>query len=335
MRRARLEDVAKLAGVSMATVSRALSSPAVVREKTLERVQSAIAALGYVPDASARTLASGRSRTVGAVVPTLDNAIFSNAIQGLQTTLAEHGYQLLLATHNYNLKSEIAVVRALSERAVDALVLVGSEHAHETFSILEKSGIHALLTWSLSNDYPCIGFDNFEIGAMAARHLLELGHRRFGMISGITRHNDRARQRVEGFVNTLKAHGLAPQPGAICEQPYGFAGGRAGLQRLMSVGAERPTAIFCGNDVLALGCLFEAASLGIRVPDDLSVIGCDDLPIAAEIAPGLTTISLHTRQLGELAAHALLDWSQDGTIPGRTELPVSLARRGTTGPAPQ
>ncbi|MCT9117814.1 LacI family DNA-binding transcriptional regulator [Cupriavidus gilardii] len=322
--------MARLAGVSMATVSRALSSPGLVRKDTLARVRHAVEALGYVPDASARTLASGRSRTVAAVVPTLDNAIFSHSIQGLQSVLAASGYQLLLGSHNYDVDTEIDVVRALAERAVDAMVLVGADHAPETLSLLKQSGIRTILTWSLSSHYPCIGFDNVEIGALAARHLYDLGHRDFGMISGIAQHNDRARLRTEGFLGTLRALRIKPAAGALCEQPYSFAGGRSGLRHILQASPSRPTAIFCGNDVLALGCLFEATALGIKVPDQLSIVGCDDLPISAEISPALTTIALESAKLGRMAAQALLSWLQDGVEPGRTELPVTLVERQTT-----
>ncbi|KAI3603811.1 Transcriptional regulator, LacI family (plasmid) [Cupriavidus necator H850] len=335
MRRTRLEDVAKLAGVSMATVSRALSSPSLVREKTLVRVRNAVEALSYVPDASARTLASGRSRTVAAVVPTLDNAIFSHAIQGMQEVLGANNYQLLLGSHNYNPDTEINVVRALSERAVDAMVLVGADHAPETLSILRQSGTRTILTWSLSNQYPCVGFDNFEIGAQAARYLFDLGHRRFGMISGIASHNDRARLRTEGFVSTLRALRVELPRGSSCEQPYTFAGGRTGLRTVLEHAPTRPTAIFCGNDVLALGCLFEAMALGLEVPKQLSIVGCDDLPISAEVTPALTTIALESGMLGRKTGQALLRWLQEGVEPGRTELPVSLVQRDTAAPPPQ
>nr|WP_315594487.1 LacI family DNA-binding transcriptional regulator [uncultured Cupriavidus sp.] len=332
MPKSRLEDVAKLAGVSTATVSRALSSPSLVREGTLNRVREAIESLGYVPDASARTLASGRSHTIAAVVPTLDNAIFSHAIQGMQGVLAAAGYQLLLGSHNYDPNTEIDVVRALSERAVDAMVLVGADHAPETLSILKQSHTRTIVTWALSNQCPCIGFDNFEIGALAARYLYDLGHRHFGMISGISRYNDRARLRTEGFASTLRALRAELLPQAACEQPYTFAGGRAGLQEILRNAPTRPTAIFCGNDVLALGCLFEATTLKLSVPGQLSIVGCDDLPISAEVAPGLTTIALESSLLGKKTAIALLRWLQDGTDPGRTEMPVSLIERGTTAP---
>ena len=152
------------------------------------------------------------------------------------------------------------------------------------------------------------------------------------MISGIAQHNDRARLRTEGFLGTLRALRIKPDAGALCEQPYSFAGGRAGLRHILQASPSRPTAIFCGNDVLALGCLFEATALGIQVPDQLSIVGCDDLPISAEITPALTTIALESATLGRMAAQALLSWLQDGVEPGRTELPVTLVERQTAAP---
>ena len=168
-----------------------------------------------------------------------------------------------------------------------------------TLSILRQSRTKTILTWSLSAQYPCIGFDNFEIGALAARYLFDLGHRQFGMISGISQYNDRARLRTEGFVSTLRALRAELLPGATCEQPYTFAGGRAGLKEILRSAPTTPTAIFCGNDVLALGCLFEATALQLRVPEQLSIIGCDDLPISAEVSPGLTTVALESSLLGK------------------------------------
>ncbi|MGF6612754.1 LacI family transcriptional regulator [Paraburkholderia sp. WSM4175] len=342
--RARISDVATLAGVSTATVSRALSNPDMVKADTRARIRDAIATLGYVPDGAARALALGRARMVGAIVPTLDNAIFARAVQGLQTTLSNSGYQLLISAHEYNLSAEIEVVRALLERAVDAIVLVGTDHAPQTYELIRASHVALLLTWSHAerpgaagsgdpDTPPSIGFDNQLIGQLAAEHLLELGHRRFGVISGFTRHNDRARQRIEGFRRTLAEHDIRLPDANIIEQPFGFEGGRAGLKLLTQL-RPAPTAIFCGNDVLALGCLFEAQSAGIAVPQQLSIVGCDNLPIVSQITPGLTTVLLPTYELGERVARALLRWLSDGVPPQRECLPIELIVRGTSGPAP-
>ncbi len=332
--RARIADVASLAGVSVATVSRTLSNPDMVKQATRERVQQAISELNYFMDGSARTLASGKSYTVGMVVPTLDNAIFARAVQGLQTTLARFGYQLLIAAHEYNLDTEQHQVRALLETRIDALVVVGADHSANTWELVRRSGTPLLVAWAEHKDYPSVGFDNKLIGQLAAEHLLQLGHTRLGMISGYTRHNDRARERANGFFETLREHGIAFEPNCLIEQPYGFAGGRNGWSRLMQL-PNRPTGIFCGNDVLAMGCMFEAQKHGMTLPQDLSIVGCDNLPIVSHLPPGLTTVQLPTHELGIQCANSLLEWIEKNNRPANIRLDIELIVRGTSGPPRQ
>ncbi|MBK4996396.1 substrate-binding domain-containing protein [Pseudomonas sp. S37] len=329
--RPRLHDVAALAGVSPATVSRALSNPQLVRADTREKIQHAIERLGYLPDGSARALASGRARTIGAIMPTLDNAIFARAVQGLQTTLANQGYQLLLATHEYNPSAELELVRALLGQAIDGLVLVGADHSPQVWEMVRSHDVRLLVTWASHPGQPSLGFDNYRIGQLAAEHLLRLGHRRMGVISGFFRHNDRARARLAGFRETLASAGCTLPDGNIVEQPFGFEGGRAGLNQLLRL-SERPTAVFCGNDVLSVGCLFEAQALGLNVPADLSIVGCDNLPLTAQVTPGVTTVLLPTYELGQRAADTLLQWIRSGQPPQSECLPVELIVRGTTAP---
>jgi LacI family transcriptional regulator len=329
--RSRIRDVASRAGVSTATVSRALSNPALVRPDTQLRIREAIAALGYVPDGSARALASGRARTIGAVVPTLDNAIFARAVQGLQTTLSNSGYQLLIAAHEYNPAAEQDLVRALLERSIDALLVVGTDHAPQTWDLIHASRVPLLVTWSKTELQPSIGFDNHLIGRLAALHLLALGHKHMGVISGHFLHNDRARNRVEGFREVLQQNGCQLPDAYILEQPFGFEGGHAGLKALLRLD-PRPTAVFCGNDALALGCLFEARAMGVDVPGELSIVGCDNLPISSQVTPSLTTIHLPTHELGQRAATVLLQWLATGTPPQSECLPIKLVARGTSAP---
>lgn len=336
--RPRIADVAALVGLSTSTVSRALSNPEMVKPHTRERILQAVTRLGYVPDGAARALALGRARMIGAIVPTLDNAIFARAVQGLQGTLAGADYQLLISAHEYNLVAEAEAARALLERAIDALVLVGAEHAHETWDLVRASRIPLLITWTDTvsgpdQQAPLIGFDNRLIGRLAAQHFISLGHREFGMISGFTRHNDRARQRVEGFRDELAKAGMKLPEANVIEEPFGFDSGRAGLKHLMQL-RPRPTAVFCGNDVLALGCLFEAQSMNIAVPRELSIVGCDNLPISSQVMPGLSTVLLPTYELGQRAATALLDWLTLDRVPTSETLPIELVVRGTSAPPP-
>jgi LacI family transcriptional regulator len=330
--RPRLEDVARRAGVSIATVSRALSRPDMVNAKTRGLVQQTAAALGYIPIGPARALVSGKSHIVGAIVPTLDHAIFARAIQALQTTLDAAGYQLLVAAHEYSPASEIAAIRAMVSRGVDGMMLVGADRPDEAWELLAAAQLPVVLTWSFDARLPCIGFDNELAGRLAAQHLLALGHRVFGMISGPRRSNDRARLRIEGARAALAEHGLDLPEWRLSEQAFTFGGGRAGLAELLA-NAEPPTAVIGGNDLLAAGAVFEAQARGLQVPRDLSVVGIDNLEISLHVTPALTTVHLPTSRLGEQAAQHLLARFQGRDVPDRTALPIELIVRGSTGPA--
>ena len=327
--RIRIEDVAQIAGVSTATVSRALSQPDRVREHTRDLVRRAIEKLGYVPDAAGRALASGRTRTVGCLIPTLDHAIFARSTQALQNTLAQAGYQLLVASHNYNPVQELALVEALVQRGVDALVLVGAKHDKQLWKSLAVWAKPVLLTWACDPRMPSVGFDNHAIAALATRHLLNLGHRRIGMISGHTQHNDRAHARVEGLRDTLTSAGIKLSANFISEQDLNIRGGRLGLIELLK-NQPVPTAIVCGNDLLATGALLEAQRQGLKVPDEVSICGIDNHDLAVEMNPGLTTVNLPTQDLGRIAATQILAALAGEPFAQQSLLPFDLIVRGTT-----
>jgi len=331
--KAKLDDVARVAKVSRATASRALSAPELVRAATLARVRDAARLLGYVPHGAARALASRRTQTIGAVVPTLDNPIFANSIQALQRELGEHGYQLLLGSHEYDPAREVDVTRALLERGVDGLMLVGTDHSPALYPLLTNFRIPHVLTWSLdaSGHHDCVGFDNRAAAARVARHLVELGHRQFAVITGLTANNDRARDRIAGVRDVLAAHGIELAPGRLLEFPFAVRSGREALRKAMRL-APRPTALICGNDVLAQGALIEAHALGIDVPRALSITGFDDMELAAQTPPGLTTIRIPTAEIGRRVAQHLLARIGGAAAERCVELDVELVVRGSTAP---
>jgi LacI family transcriptional regulator len=333
--KAKLDDVARVAGTSLATASRALSAPHLVKPVTLARVQDAARLLGYMPHGAARALALRRTQTVGAVIPTLDNAIFANSTQALQRELGEHGYQLLLGSHEYDPGREVQVTRALLERGVDGLVLVGTDHSPELYRLLTGFGIPYLLTWSLdeSGNHPCVGFNNREVGACAARYLHDLGHREFAVISGFTAHNDRARDRITGVREALTARGIELGPQRVMETSFSIQGGREALLAAMRL-APRPTAVICGNDILAQGAMIEAHARGLEMPEALSITGVDDMELSTHLSPGLTTIRIPTAEIGRRAAQYMLARVNGGPTAGRTDLAFELIVRGSTGPAP-
>ncbi|HEY7743950.1 MAG TPA: LacI family DNA-binding transcriptional regulator [Burkholderiales bacterium] len=328
---AKLADVARLAGVSTATVSRALTQPDKVKSATAARIRQAVQALGYVAHGAARALASRRTRTIGAVIPTLDNAIFAHTAHALQKTLDDAGYTLLLASHEFDAEVEARLTRALIERGVDGLVLLGATHHPGVLQMIDLHQIPYVLTWALdaAGRHPCIGFDNRAAGEVIARHLLELGHRELGMISGITAGNERAAERLEGVRQALAARGIALAPGRVVEKPYALTAGREGLREILR-GSPRPTAVVCGNDVLAIGALAECQAQGLAVPREVSVTGFDDLEMAAVVTPALTTVHFPTAELGSLAGQHLLARLAGRPVESRTELPVKLVVRAST-----
>lgn len=331
---ARLSDVARTAGVSLSTASRALADPRLVHPETRGKIDEAVRLLGYVPHGAARALASKRSRTIGAVVPTLDNPIFAHSIQALQRALGEAGYTLLLASHEYDVGTELAVTRALVERGVDGIALVGTDHSPELYQFLARSGIPFELTWAIDPDrhHYCVGFSNRLASIRVAQYLIGLGHRDFAVISGHTTHNDRARDRVAGVREALAAHGLALPARNYVETAFSVASGRLALRQLLERRA-RPTAIACGNDLLAFGVLLECAARGLAVPGEISVAGFDDIELAAELSPPLTTVHVPTADIGRRAAERLLARLAGERVARIEEVAAELIVRGSTGPA--
>ncbi len=336
-RPARLVDVARAAGVSLATASRALASSELVLPATRERVRDAAAMLGYVPHGAARALASSRSRTIGAVLPTIDNPIFASATQSLARELARASYTLLLASDEYDPQLEAVVTRALIERGVDGLALVGIDHPPALFHALAQAAIPYELLWALDTGgfHHCVGFDNRDASARCVRHLLDLGHRRFAVLSGELAHNDRARDRVAGVRDALASRNIDLPAERVVETPFSLDGGREGLRTLWRrFGEDGFTALACGNDLLALGALIECAAQRVAVPRSLSVVGFDDIELSSEFAPALTTIHVPSGDIGRIAAERLLARLAGKRVPRMHRIEVELVVRETTAPPP-
>lgn len=330
-----LLDVAARAGCSTASVSRVLNQPALVKDALRARVEAAMRELDYMPNSAARALRSRRTHIMGIVIPTLNYAIYARLVEGLQHKLAERGYSLVVATSEYDLGREEDRARVLIERGVEALVLVGDTHQPALYHLLESTGIPYVNTYvyHAEGSHPCVGFDNRQATAQITGFLLGLGHRVFGMISAVTTGNDRAAERVAGVRGTLAQHGLPLPPDAVYQCPYSIASGREGFRYLRSLAAP-PTAVVCGNDVLAIGALIEARALCIRVPEDVSIVGFDNLEFAAHVDPPLTTIDVPAKEMGESAADLLVRRVTGQSAVQSIHLEPRLIVRRTTGPAP-
>ncbi|WP_233809954.1 LacI family DNA-binding transcriptional regulator [Paraburkholderia sp. HP33-1] len=307
--RAVLSDVARLADVSTATVSRVYNEPDKVSPSVRERVLQAATTLNWIPNAAGRALASTRTHIAGAIIPTLDDEVFASQVSGMQAVLAERGITLFLGCSNYDPAQALTQVRAMLARGVEVIAIVGEAHPPELFDALRQARVPYAITYAYREGSPhhCIGFDNRAAFIEIAEHLIELGHRTFAAIFQPGRDNDRVQARVAGVREALARHGIAVRPSHMHEGPATIAFGRQSLRAIWQGGDKRPTAIICGNDQLAIGVLLEAAELGIKVPQQLSVTGFDDVAIAQQIHPSLTTMRVDTAKIGRRAAQYLLD----------------------------
>ena len=328
-----LHDVAAKAGVSTATVSRCLNFPDRVTERTRNKVMAAVTALGYSPNFGAKVMAARRTNTIGAIIPTMENAIFARGLQAFQEELRQHGFTMLVASTSYSADIEAEQIRALVGRGADALLLIGHDRDPDIYEFLETQGVPSLVTWAFdpNETHPSVGFDNRAAMLSMATEVLELGHKKVALISAITARNDRALARCKGIQDAMVLAGHCPEVLKIIETPYGIEEGADAFKSLMQA-QEKPTAVFCGNDVLAVGALRQARDMGIRVPDDVSIIGFDDIELAQIAYPPLTTVHVPHREMGQRAAIALAAMVTDGVPLKSTELSTHPVFRGTLGP---
>lgn len=328
-----LEDVAKAAGVSTATVSRCLNLPDRVAKATLDRVTKTVQDMGYTPNFGARAMAAKRTFTIGAIIPTMENSIFARGLQAFQEELNRRGYTLLVSSTGYNTNVEQEQIRALVSRGADALLLIGYERDPSIYAFLENRDVPVLIAWAFSEHQPLtsIGFDNRRSMHRLAKHVIGLGHKNIAVISGVTKWNDRAQQRLDGIKDAVREAGRDPADLPVIETPYGVQSGREALDRLMAADV-RPTVVMCGNDVLAVGALRRAQDMGLRVPEDLSITGFDDIELAEIVTPRLATVHVPHREMGRAAATELVNLVEKTSAGNSVELQTVVELRESLGP---
>lgn len=328
-----LGDVARLAGVSPITASRALNTPDQVAKDTLERVREAVSRTGYVPNRLAGGLASARSRLVAAVVPTITGPVFMEMVESLTATLAEAGYQLMLGQSGYTQSREDALLDAIIGRRPDGIVLTGIMHSSEGRRRLLASGIPVVETWDLTPTPidMLVGFSHVDAGAAVAQHLHAKGRRRVALLSG---DDERAQRRNRGFIDEALRLGLARSADEIpvrrVPAPTTLGSGRAGLAALL---AETPEldAVFCSSDLLALGVLTESAARGLAVPGRLAVIGFGDLAFAGDTHPALSTVRIDGTGIGRRAAGFIVDRAEGRAVGEKVvDLGFRIVERAST-----
>ena len=324
-RRVTLRDVARKAEVSTATVSRVLNGNALVSGGTRAKVQAAIDALHFVPSAAARAINSGRTHVVGALVPTLDHAIFSRFLDALEVELAGYGLSLVVATTKEDPDREAERARGLVDIGVEGLIVSGVTRSPVLDALIERWELPVVATSYFDPSYhlPTVGYDNESAARSALGLLRESGHQAIAVYHGPSAGNDRTRARLKAFRNDQQVEFR------FCAMPLDVSAASDAARRDFAEPC-RTTAVLALSDVLAQGALFGLQALGVSVPGEVSVVGIDDLPSSAATTPALTTVHLPVREMGRRAATALAKWVEDGIRPSPERLDTKVMRASSS-----
>ncbi|QNP49822.1 LacI family DNA-binding transcriptional regulator [Diaphorobacter aerolatus] len=309
----RIQDVAKAAGVSIATVSRALNALDKVTPETRERVRQVAAELGYTPNASARTLRTQRSCVIGVVLPTLLNPVFAECLEGIAATSAAAGYSIQPFTTEYQVEREDQAVKRLLAANVDGIILVVSNPGRSSaLQRLIAVRLPYVLAYNQHARHPCVGVNNEKAVRELIAHLTALGHERIAMVSGMLKASDRARQRYRGYRNGMKRAGLAELP--LIEVPFVETAVQEVVTQLVDA-RLRPTALVCSNDLIAIRCLRAAHLAGLSVPHQISITGFDGIALGEDLTPMLGTIAQPNADIGRHSVELLVQAIAAGKPP--------------------
>lgn len=333
--RAKLSDVAARAGVSPVTVSRALNKPEMVSAKLRGRVEAAARELMYVPNQLASALASAKTATIGAVVPSLTNGVFDDYLRALHDAFLPAGFQVVVLNTRYDEDEEERAIQTLLGQHPEAMIVAGIDQTAHARNLLTHSGIPVVQTLEIGDD-PIdinIGLDQREAGHLATTFLLGLGHRRIGHL--IARLDQRARRRWDGYERAMREAGIDTSDLVISWESSTTVG--LGAEMFSQLIAQQPDleAAFCVNDDVALGTLFECHRRGIRVPQDISIVGFNDLEFCSAASPSLTTIATPRYELAQRSAEIVLEivrGSGRGPAKKRIDVGFKLVERESTAP---
>ena len=328
-----IKDVAKHAEVSFTTVSHVLNGTRNVSDAVKQRVLKAVQELQYVPSGIARSLKTNRTHTIGIIIPNNSNPFFAEVVRGIEDACFEAGFSAILCNTDDLPAKQQAYARLLGEKQVDGIVGLSSGAEDQLVEVLRGIGVPLVVLdrEAGGGDIDQIGIDHEQGTSLAMNHLLLLGHRQIACIAGPLSTGP-ARLRAQTYQRVLQGADIATPAGFVREADYTSAGGHAATLALLSR-PQRPTAIFASNDLMAIGCIAAASSLGLRVPQDLSVVGFDDIALAAYTSPPLTTVAQPKHEAGRLAANLLLERVQGRrTQPRRERLATTLCVRQSTCP---
>ncbi|WP_424987511.1 LacI family DNA-binding transcriptional regulator [Microbulbifer sp. S227A] len=321
-----IRDVARATGLSTATISRVMNGARNVSPETRDRVLEACRRMDYVPNPAARALSTNKSRTIAAIIPNIDNSVFSKYIAGIEEALDKRNYSLVLAVCHGDPEQEFLAARKLLGMGAEAFILSGAVHLQELTQTLTRRQVPYVFTsiWDAESPTPTIGYDNFGIARNSVRYLADRGHRRLGVIHGPLAESDRTAARRAGALSAAD-DSLSLD---CVETDLSVEGGKRAMVDILS---RDPgvTAVLCMSDVLALGVYFGLFEAGLRVPDDVSVMGFDNLDWAKDAAPPLTTNDLPAGSMGREVANQFVDHLEDGAALESRLLPSRIVERAS------
>jgi LacI family transcriptional regulator len=323
-----IDTVAQAAGVSASTVSRILNGTATVNESKRKAVELAISKLGYIPNLNARGLAGGRSLSVGVVTQALDSPFYGTALRGIEDELERAGYQCLFTSGHWDATSEARCIESLRSRRVDGIIVLTGRLSNSTL----KSYAKALPIVVTGRDLVAPGivslkFDDYHGALMAVNHLIDLGHRRIAFIAGHAQHPD-SKERLQAYKDALISANIAYDTDLVCQGDYSEQSGEFATTGLLSRGIDF-TAMFASNDQMAFGAAVALHRKGLRIPDDVSMVGFDDLPGSSYVVPPLTTVRQAAFELGQLAAQSMLHMLTGKNYTSEMPRPQLMRREST------
>jgi len=303
---ATIKDVAKLAGVSVSTVSRALNGSGYIDKTTEERVMAAVKQLNYKPSQIARGLVSRKTKTFGLILPDITNPFFPEVARGAEDEARRYGYNIMLCNSDWELEKEKMYLNLLQEKCVDGLIFVGSRLNEEYLSTLtELSMPVVLLDRNSSLDIHLITTNNMKGAYLATKHLIDQGYQTIAHISG-PQLSPSAQQRLLGYKKALEEHGKSFDPVLVNEGDFRIAGGSLAMRKLLRL-SNIPDAVFCANDLMAIGAMEVLQEAGVRIPDEVALVGYDGIFPSKYVYPKLTTIIQPTYQMGNMAVQLILE----------------------------
>ncbi|WP_082233056.1 LacI family DNA-binding transcriptional regulator [Halobacillus massiliensis] len=327
-----ISDVAKLSGLSKATVSRVINNHPYISKEKRERVEQAMKELGYVPNPYARRLRGTLTSTIGVIVPRIVNPFFSYLINSIEQSAFKNNYQVLMFQSNENKEKELYFLNLLKNRQVDGIVMAAIENDWEVIEPYTQYGPIVLCNEYLNKaNVPTVRLDQVKGAYIGIRHLIEKGHTKIAYCTGgLFAEDGKDKDRNKGYQQALEEAGLTINPNWIFINKHTMEDGKSVLKKMMAM-SDRPTAIFTGSDEIAAGVIIAAKQKGVRVPEDVAVIGFDDQPAAEMIDPKLTTIRQPIEEMGEKAVEQLiLQMNNNGAAVEIIELPVELQVRDST-----